>query len=179
MTEPTNPVEWNAQYGQDAVSAYPPIPDSAWLAPMVVQAFTEGRYELGAALARLVVQAERVERHTNTGAAYRGTSTVAGPIFDGLRTGEIPGHQHVQEFVQEHAPEAAQVPADDPRELPFRETLPTEEAHPVTPTARCIALVGAHECHQVIYWVVAEGRWTHLDPVHNTHEPFADRTVTP
>lgn len=38
------------------------IPDSHWLAPIVVAAFTEERYELGAALARLCVQAYRVER---------------------------------------------------------------------------------------------------------------------
>lgn len=38
------------------------IPDSHWVASMVVAAFTEERYELGAALARLCVQAERMER---------------------------------------------------------------------------------------------------------------------
>lgn len=145
------------------------LSDSAWLAPMVAQAFSEGRYELGAALARLTVQAERMEK-----AAAPAVGSASLPIYEDVnRTGTVYAHQHVQ-TPGEGAHD------DAPKELPQAATLPTEgQKLPTVPTARCIALVGGNgsECHGVIYWVVASQQWTHLDPSFNTHEPFPDRAV--
>lgn len=149
------------------------IPDSEWLASMVVAAYTEKRYELGAALARLCVQATRMERSRPAPAPESAWHVVDGlPVRADQVPVYAPEHQHVQDAEQTREQEALQ---------PAPEEAPTA----VTPSARCIAPVrrvgGTMECHEVLYWVSpAAGLpagWAHYDPRVNDHEPVADRGV--
>jgi hypothetical protein len=157
---------------------YQRIPDSQWIAPIVVQAFNEGRFELGAALARLTVQAQRMEK------AIPAVGSAPLPIYEDVnRTGTVYAQQHVQTPAAPDvctdcggACQGHQREAETPKELPQAPETPLEIEHPVTPTARCRALVNGHECHGVLYWVPAEQVWMHLDPTNGlTHTPFPDR----
>lgn len=141
------------------------ILDSDWLAAMVVEAYTDKRYELGAALARLCVQAARMER---------GRELVPAPVFDKVREErEQPLCQHPN---HPNFPDDCLFPKPImPVEATQRaaEVVSVEDSTSVLPTysARCVALIGpdfAVPCHGGLSWVeTVNGRplrgWRHVD----------------
>lgn len=167
------------------------IPDSVWLASMVVAAYGEERYDLGLALARLQLQAVRIEqaaapvvlpasvyepepeyRQEPLGVPYCGWVWMEGAwhwgpeVVTAASVYKRCAFQLGHEGVHEIAPAA---PVTAPQEAP---TL-------VTPSARCIAMVrnegGERECHGVLYWAGNAG-WVHMDGG-GGHDPIPDRQI--
>lgn len=144
------------------------IPDSEWLASMVAAAYTDGRYDLGEALARLCGQAHRMEQAQL-------------PI---LPPEPAPEPLHVHELVRQHERDfqvvTGPVDQDPPLDAeadsrPIRGTA----VSPVTPSARCVAQLPPTgvECHGVLYWATVSGApgWMHLNPEMDDHFPVANR----
>lgn len=158
------------------------IPDSEWLASMVVAAFTEQRYELGEALARLCGRAVRMEQ----------AGALAAAPLDPAVYAALPKPEHVLKLVQTHEAQAdTELCQEDGCATPIRWSrvhlhwyhinsegkavapwFPHDGKPPaavnesnapddtlVTPSARCIAKVytpsGTDECHGVLYWATS------------------------
>lgn len=181
------------------------ISDSKWLASMVVAAYTEERYDLGEALARLCGQAHRMERDrailpAPVPASVYSPAHVQKPEqkhvcryasdFDSVceTCGEI---RLLDSYIcpvcgQGHHP-STPCPSRrylDPDGGSNNVGEPAEEAPTrVTPSGRCIAQVGRvggrMECHGVLYWhQYPDGvqGWVHIDPAAGgDHEPMSNR----
>ena len=162
------------------------IPDSQWLASMVAAAYSEQRYELGEALARLCGQAYRMERSRQLSdepvdpkvyASLREHTRVqptvqpAAPAPDscvicgvGIKWSQL--HQHWFHVNGEGGAVTSPLPAHEARPTTRNESNapPVTGDAPtlVTPSAVCIAQVShnghtTQECHGVLYWDTQEG----------------------
>jgi hypothetical protein len=151
------------------------MPDSEWLAPMVVAAFSEQRYELGLALARLCAQAARME--------------------GGAEPVQPAAPQHTCSGLTATTTEARCLACNPPdRPLTLAEAMPAPSVGqdtevipraPVLASARCIArLASGYECNDVLQWVVSSAgpddpgyflpAWEHIAGPQG-HAPLADR----
>jgi hypothetical protein len=158
---------------------------------MVVAAFTEQRYDLGEALARLCGRAWRMERDrklmpapvpVSPGPTNPGYPEGSGPDTPCPLCGVAMGQPGCNDNTHPSAAEGMQPqPADADATAVQR----------VIPSTRCVAIIGdaggQRECHAVLYW--AEGRevgggwqtsgWEHLDGLHDhIPVPFSNRPVT-
>lgn len=159
---------------------------------MVVVAFTEHRYELGAALARLCVQAQRVERDSAPMVApapvpyadAAGRPNYPAPVPAEVYTTTItPASLDPDECFNSYGskvpwgdPSCARIEHGDPHK-PAPEAAPAPAENdvtaltPVVPSTRCIAMVGGpgreRECHQVLIWREGDAAtlagWEHYD----------------
>ncbi len=165
---------------------YTPVAsDGERAAAWAIEALREGRYDLGAAIARIAAQAIRLEQ--NTGHPIVATVPMPTPDTDGprhLQAVPNPGPTWQQAVDEWHrgvvpAPSEPQVvppvvgfqvqeareywPADVAQPEPIRPPMPTV-APP--PTRKCVVQVvrdGVNDvCGLVAYWSVEDERWRHV-----------------
>jgi hypothetical protein len=156
-------------------------PDSEVAAQHAVEALQAGRYDLGAAYARIAATAARMEREaTVRNVPFRGTTRLEQPrtpTFDDLAREAAHGHEHAS-GTPDHSHDATAIAADYRQPLTDFERAagvvdPAEQAktavfgQPVSPamqvprSARCRAMLGSPgqdgttsigECHRVVWW---------------------------
>jgi hypothetical protein len=158
---------------------------------MVVAAFSEQRYELGLALARLCAQAARMEQDTAVAPAVTvrtHTHDLAAPCrYEGhpntphlCSTGGVPLPPNAFETAERPLTLAEAMPA--PVVDQATEVIPRA---PVLASARCLArLASGYECNDVLQWVVSSAgpddpgyflpAWEHIAGPQG-HAPLADR----
>jgi hypothetical protein len=147
-------------------------PDSGWLASLVVVAYSEQRYDLGEALARLCGQAHRME---SAAAMVPAVPVVVGPeVYQPEHshvqehdpvTGEelyncgIPNHRHTYKATNwcAHSCEIGIAGPDDPFRTDSEHCRACNEIAPPAPVNVC------QDCGVGIRWSINHQEWSHIN----------------